>query len=204
MRIFPIPQRQCCESAMVYMRIQIQLFTSMRIRIQGAKPMRADPCWSGSWSNFAVTKSCRKYSINHTVPYPTNRTKAILKGWKSVLFVNSGPFLFSLLADLIPDPHSQYGSGSREQNQCGSGSATLPTGIHKWRGALKSEDQLLGSVGIVDPWHFGTDQGIHTTDLCIRIRIRILLFSSVTFKKPTKIQFFPRFVAYYFLKVHLH
>jgi hypothetical protein len=37
------------------------------------------------------------------------------------------------------------------------------------------------------------------------IRIRILLFSSVTFKMPTKIFFFSHsFYAYSFLKVHLH
>ncbi len=37
-------------------------------------------------------------------------------------------------------------------------------------------------------------------DFWIRIRIWILLFSSLTFKMPTKNNFF----AYYFLKVHLH
>jgi hypothetical protein len=36
---------QCCGSALVSMRIQIQLLTSMRMRIQGAKtmPIHADP-----------------------------------------------------------------------------------------------------------------------------------------------------------------
>jgi hypothetical protein len=40
-----IPYSQCCGSALVSMRIWIQYFTSMWIRIQGAKPMRihADP-----------------------------------------------------------------------------------------------------------------------------------------------------------------
>jgi hypothetical protein len=52
------------------------------------------------------------------------------------------------------------------------------------------------SYSVVDPWHFGTDpdqrhfgtdpdQRIRTTDL----RIRILLFSSVTFKMTTQIFF---------------
>jgi len=43
---------------------------------------------------------------------------------------------------------------------------------------------------VVNPWHFGTDQGpwIRTTDLRIRIQIRrILLFSSVAFKMATKL-----------------
>ncbi len=38
----------------------------------------------------------------------------------------------------------------------------------------------------------------------ILVRIRILLFSSLTFKTPTKNNFFPSFSAFYFLKVHLH
>ncbi len=42
------------------------------------------------------------------------------------------------------------------------------------------------------------DPRLSTTDLLIRIRI--LLFSSVADKQPTKNMFF----AYYFLKVHLH
>jgi hypothetical protein len=43
---------------------------------------------------------------------------------------------------------------------------------------------------VVDPWHFGTDPHpwIRTTD----IRIRILLFSSVADKMPTKTKFFSR------------
>ncbi len=41
--------------------------------------------------------------------------------------------------------------------------------------------------------------------ILVWIRIRILLFSSLTFKTPTKNWFFKRsFSAYYFLKVHLH
>ncbi len=40
----------------------------------------------------------------------------------------------------------------------------------------------------MDPWHFGTDLDprIRTTDLWIRKRIRILLFSSVADKMPTE------------------
>jgi hypothetical protein len=47
---------------------------------------------------------------------------------------------------------------------------------------------------------------IHTTNLWIWIRVLlgILLFSSVTFKMPTKNIFSLSFLAYYFLKVHLH
>ncbi len=39
---------------------------------------------------------------------------------------------------------------------------------------------------IADPWHFGVDPGIHASDYWIRILIRILQFSSLTFKTPTK------------------
>ncbi len=57
----------------------------------------------------------------------------------------------------------------------------------------------LVTVSVADPWKFGTDPDprIHTADKWIQIRI--LLFSSVTFKTSTK-----SFFAYYFLKVHLH
>jgi hypothetical protein len=80
MRIFPIPQRQCCELALVSMLIRFHHFTSMRIRIRmGAKPMRinADPD-PGHWSDFAVTKSwiftcknilyvpVRRYAMNYS------------------------------------------------------------------------------------------------------------------------------------------
>ncbi len=65
---------------------------------------------------------------------------------------------------------------------------------------------LLCSVA--DPWHFGTDPGpvlrIRKSDWRIRnrlrIRLRILLLTSVTFKMATKNYFF----AYYVLKLHLH
>ncbi len=41
---------------------------------------------------------------------------------------------------------------------------------------------------VADPWHFGVypDPRIHAFDLWIRIRIRIFLFSSLTFKRPAK------------------
>jgi hypothetical protein len=41
-------------------------------------------------------------------------------------------------------------------------------------------------TSVEDPWHFGTDAdpGIRANDL--RIRFRILLFSSMDFKIPTK------------------
>ncbi len=47
-------------------------------------------------------------------------------------------------------------------------------------------DHFFCGTSVVDPWHFGTepDPRIRTTDLWIRIRI--LLFSSVAFKMPTK------------------
>ncbi len=53
---------------------------------------------------------------------------------------------------------------------------------------------------VVDPWHFGTepnpDQEIRTTELQIRTRIRILLFSSKLSRCPV--------FSFYFLRVQLH
>jgi hypothetical protein len=53
---------------------------------------------------------------------------------------------------------------------------------------LQQHDQIATCVA--DPWHvvFGThpDPGIRTSDQRIQIRIRILLFSSLTFKVATK------------------
>jgi hypothetical protein len=60
---------------------------------------------------------------------------------------------------------------------------------------------LCVTFSVVDPWHFvptHPDPRIRTTDLRIRIRLRILLFSSVLFKMGLIICF-----AYYLLKVHL-
>ncbi len=49
---------------------------------------------------------------------------------------------------------------------------------------------LCAVISVADLWHFGTkpDPRIHASDYWIRIRIwiRILLFSSLTFKTPTK------------------
>ncbi len=64
--------------------------------------------------------------------------------------------------------------------------------------------QLNGTGSVLDPWHFGTDpdpnQRIRASDQWIRI----LLFSPLTFKTPTKTYFFLSFSAVYFLKVHVH
>jgi hypothetical protein len=53
--------RQCCGSALVSMRIRIQLFTTMQtpIQITGVKLVRinADQCGSGSSSDFTFTKT---------------------------------------------------------------------------------------------------------------------------------------------------
>ncbi len=59
---------------------------------------------------------------------------------------------------------------------------------------------------IVVSWNFGTnpDSRICTTNLWIWIRIRILLFSPVTFRMPTENIFFSNFFGFYFLKVYLH
>ena len=46
--------------------------------------------------------------------------------------------------------------------------------------------------------------GIRISDQLIQIRLRILIFSSLSFKTLPKNLFFLSFPAYYFLKVHLH
>ncbi len=69
------------------------------------------------------------------------------------------------------------------------------------------ESQVLNSV--TDSWHFGTDPDadadprIRTFDqrILIWILLLILLFSSVTFKKPTKKIISLSFYAYSILKV---
>ncbi len=57
-------------------------------------------------------------------------------------------------------------------------------------------------ISVADPWHFGVDPDprIHASDWWIWFRI--LLFSLLTFKMPTKKKLLKRsFSAYYFLKV---
>ncbi len=55
-------------------------------------------------------------------------------------------------------------------------------------------------------WHFGTDPNprISAFDHWIRSRLRVLLFSSFSFKTPTKNYFFLGFSDHYFLKVTLN
>jgi hypothetical protein len=60
---------------------------------------------------------------------------------------------------------------------------------------------VLRIHAIVDP---DPDSRIHASGYWIRIRIRILLFLSLTFKTSAKKFFLRSFSAYYFLKVHLH
>jgi hypothetical protein len=55
----------------------------------------------------------------------------------------------------------------------------------------------------VGPLHFGMDPNSRIRASDQWIRIRIMLFSSLTFKTPTK-NYCQIFSAFYFLKVHLH
>jgi hypothetical protein len=104
-----IPVQACTNQCFRPMRIRIQLFTSMRIRIRDlGSQTNADPCGSGSGSDKTVDFDmkytvCFMYVICHKTYQCHVGTKAILKGWKSGLFVNFGQF--SLLLD--PDSHSQ-------------------------------------------------------------------------------------------------
>ncbi len=77
-----------------------------------------------------------------------------------------------------------------------------PITMNHWR-RWKNHTSFFFSVA--DPWHFGVDPDtrIHASDLWIRI----LLFSPLTFKTPTKnkiyVKSFKSFSAFYFLKLHL-
>jgi hypothetical protein len=66
----------------------------------------------------------------------------------------------------------------------------------------KSRNKINNKTSVADPCHFGVDPNprIHASDKWIRI----LLFSSLTFKRPTRTNFKKSFSAYYFMKVHLH
>ncbi len=97
--------------------------------------------------------------------------------------------------------------------------------VFSWSLGVQLEDEKLG-LGTelvsmtLDPQHWPNPWLIRQIiDLASRLqqfkpvfrirdwRIRILLFSSVTFKMPTKLKiclFFSKFFVYYFLKVHSH
>jgi hypothetical protein len=84
---------------------------------------------------------------------------------------------------LDPDPHSQYRPGSESwkaeaqvnADPFGSGSRSGSTIVDK---TFSREYFKL----VPDPWHFGTDPDPWIRGLELRIRLQILLFSSV----PTK------------------
>jgi hypothetical protein len=65
---------------------------------------------------------------------------------------------------------------------------TSRTGIHQTRASLKNMENSLEYTSVADPRHFGVDPdpGIHASDKWIRIRMRILLFSSQNTKTPPK------------------
>jgi hypothetical protein len=65
---------------------------------------------------------------------------------------------------------------------------------------LQVNQQPVSITSIIDPWHFGKDPDprIRTTDIRIRLWIRILLFTSVAAKMPKKLKlgvFFSKFLS---------
>jgi hypothetical protein len=98
-------------------RIRIHLFILMRIRSQIQETNQRGSIriliFSGSWSNFKVTKNCSK-SI------PTKVKKAFLKGRKPRFTC----YFRSIFMLLDPDPHSQNRSRCGFMT-AGSGSTTL-------------------------------------------------------------------------------
>ncbi len=65
---------------------------------------------------------------------------------------------------------------------------TQPGFTHSLRLARRFVEQKDSFSSVVDPWHFGTDPDprIRASGRLIQIRLRILLFSSLTFKTPIK------------------
>ncbi len=90
----------------------------------------------------------------------------------------------------IPDPGSGFFSipdpGLKKAPDPGSGSATMLFRISKRHQWAQKNPHDIGTI-VVDPWHFATDPDprIRSTDLRIRIRIRVLFFSTVDDKMPT-------------------
>ncbi len=103
--------------------------------------------------------------------------------------------------------HPEHLLSRGEWSQLGP-ATSLPT--HSLLYLIQAKDSLedsrpvLKASSVPDPWHFVVDPDprIHASDWWIRMRI--LLFSSFTFKTPTKNNFKESFSAYYFSKVHLH
>ncbi len=119
---------QCCGCALVSVRIQnrihILIWLRIRIRIQEAKPMRiqTDPdpdpdktfgsqkSWIFTWKIYRYFKKVGKRSKNIPTkvqkPFWKAKTRFICKFWS-----------ISIILDLDPNPHSQYGSGSKIGSQ---------------------------------------------------------------------------------------
>jgi hypothetical protein len=103
----------------IQIRIQIQLFTSMRIRIKGAKSMRSMRIrilvrfchhkklyFTFYILHFTFLLYVRKTYLRNTVRRHNSLSERLQ--FRFILF-----WSISLLLD--PDPHSQYGSGSPYQ-----------------------------------------------------------------------------------------
>ncbi len=88
-----------------------------------------------------------------------------------------------------------------------AGAAPPPLLHQAGRGTLTSQQPiqrqvlviLLQCCGSMTFWYW-SGLRIHVSDLWIQI----LLYSSLTFKTPTKNEFKKSFSAYYFMKLHLH
>jgi hypothetical protein len=100
------------------------------------------------------------------------------------------------------EPLFSAGFGGGTAFESSFGALKAETICVKFTPVTGTQRYLVSSV--VDPWHFRTDpdQRIRASDQWIRIRI--LLFSCLTFKTPTKNYFYIWVFCLLLLKVNLH
>ncbi len=120
---------------------------------------------SGSWSRVLMTKNWKKYSWKKNILFwiyssaSLNNAQATGEAFSPQKSTSSTSkhelsSFFSIFECHFCPPVS--GSGSRGSIESGSGSTTLRYTLHFGR--------LFFSGSVADPWNFGTDPRIHTSD----------------------------------------
>jgi hypothetical protein len=119
---------------------------------------------------------CKKSEAQHPNRY-WNPTKGNVSWDLEVRMMECLGLEHQAMKSSLANPHSR--SGMLASTTFGAGTSTI------------EQNYVEQCCGLVEPWHSGPDPDprIRTTDL----RIRILLFSSVAFKMPTKNKFFQSF-----------
>jgi hypothetical protein len=136
-----------------------------------------------------VRMRIRNFDKFHYFPVTPFRQTPSVRQWTLI----STPFGMMSIGELIPRYFSTTKRNCAEVFKCLDTICSSLVYFYK--------NQCCGSVTF--RYGSGSDPWIRTSDY--RIRLRILLFSSVTFKKATNNYFFFLiFFANYFLKLHLH